>query len=637
VVRIDTPSGGMTGYSKWPAGITGIGGSAFAGGVFDGTAIWLVPSNADRLVRIDARSGNMTGYRDWPAGTSSSVGNAAFAGGLFDGSSIWLVPFNSNRPVAIRLNCSAELQTPTVTSTTSWSGTFSTQSSSLPATPTETRTPPVRLKPNSRPWTRTLSVSSTVQRLQNFSRSISLSRTASFSRSGSPVPVQVATLDPLTKASVVVSATATTAASGLASINSAGGSGTDLQTLFILGTFRCNSSFLKGLSDEGDAAIVPLRVGPKPLDGLLGMATIQGVVLVLHLTIAAMAFRLMRWESLSEGLRRTGFPSFSIAFCFSLHQGTFFEALRLWAGEVPATAGELGGSIGLFIVVMGPPLWITIWAVTALRESFVRYRLVFRSMPAILKSAVLPVGYWTAEQPISAMLRSGFGSYVARSYCLFGLTGMVRAFVTAAVSVLGKKLDCAAQTWIVAGTLVGTALLSLILRPFNTRLTVILTTLSSLLTATVTVLSQFSGMDKVVQWLTVALSGTTLVGTVLLLIVKLLTNRWLLLEKKLLVDSKGEDTDPAGIPLRLINSTSSLFAFRNGASPSSTKPDGDDPQPPNSFQGPTSLSSPLLQVPIPSSATTQGSHRTNQRGRPDCEGEGAGYNPLLSGGAEREE
>jgi hypothetical protein len=104
--------------------------------------------------------------------------------------------------------------------------------------------------------------------------------------------------------------------------------------------------------------------------------------------------------------------------------------------------------------------------------------------------------------------------------------------VTAAVSALGKKLDCAVQTWIDAGTLVGTALLSLILRPFNTWLTVILTTLSSLLTATVTVLSQFSGMDQVVQWLTVALSGTTLVGTVLLLIVKLLTIRWLLLEKK---------------------------------------------------------------------------------------------------------
>ncbi len=431
----------------------------------------------------------------------------------------------------------------------------------------------------------------------------------------------------------MASATATTAASALASSLSAGGSGTDLQTLFILGTFRCNNSFLKGLSDEGDAAIVPLRVGPKPLDGLLGMAVIQGVALVLHLTIAAMAFRLMRWESLSEGLRRTGFPSGSIAFCFFLHQGTFFEVLRLGAGDVPATAGELGGSIGLFIVVMGPPLWIVIWAMTALKENFVRYERVFRSMPAILKSAVLPMGYWTAEQPISPMLRSGFGSYVARSYCLFGLTGMVRAFVTAAVSVLGKNLDCAMQTWIVAGTLVGTALLSVILRPFNTRLTVILTTLSSLLTATVTVLSQFSGMDQVVQWLTVALSGTTLVGTVLLLIVKLLTNRWRAREAKLLTEGEGEGTDSAGIPLKHMNSTSSLSSFRQA---SSTKPDGDDRPPISSSRDlsePTSLSSPLLQVPS-SGTSPSASYREPQRSRRASDAEGAGYNPLLAGVAE---
>jgi hypothetical protein len=500
---------------------------------------------------------------------------------------------------------------------------------------TSSASPLVRLTSRPRPRLssggRRLSESFTMERLNklnpwNRSRTVSDSHSRVLLLTRNPASVQVATLDPLTKASVVASVTTTTGATALASTVSAGGLGTDLQTLFILGTFRCNNSFLKGLSDEGHAAIVPLRVGPKPLDGLLGMVTIQGTVLALHLTIAAMAFRLMRWESLSEGMRRTGFPSGSIAFCFSLHQGTFFEALRLWAGDTsPATAGELSGSVGLFVVVMGPPLWIVIWAVTALRETFVRYQLVFRPMPAILKSGVLPVGYWTAEQPISPMLRSGFGGYVSRPYCLFGLTGMVRAFVTAAVSVLGRNLDCAVRTWIVAGTLVGTALLSLILQPFNTRLTGILTTLSSLVTATVVVLSQFSGMDQVVQWLTVALTGTTLLGTVLLLIVKLLTIRWRAREDTQLAEGKGgltEDTDSTGIPLELSSFSSST----------------NDPTHPHHDSGGAArtLSYPLLTMPSTNSnprSQTQTLSPLPLQGKSKYHSanSSSGYNPLLTG------
>jgi hypothetical protein len=360
------------------------------------------------------------------------------------------------------------------------------------------------------------------------------------------------------------------------------------------------------------------------------MVTIQGAVLVLHLTIAAMAFRLMRWESLGHALRRTGFPSGSIAFCFCLHQGTFFEALRLWAGDVPPeTAGELGGSIGLFILVLGPPLWIIIWAATALRETFVRYQWVFRSMPAILKSAVLPVGYWTAEKPISPMLRSGYGSYVSRSYCLFGLTGIVRAFVTAAVSVLGKNLDCAVQTWIVGGTLVGTALLSLILRPFNTRLTVILTTLSSLLMASATVLSQFPVMDKVVQWLIVAVTATTLAGILALLIVKLLTIRWRARETKLLAEGKGgsEDTDSTGIPLKQMNSTTSSSSFSGT---------GDPAHPHHYSGGPArTLSSPLLTMPSangnPRSHPQTRSSPLRGKSKYHSGNSSSGCNPLLTG------
>jgi hypothetical protein len=229
------------------------------------------------------------------------------------------------------------------------------------------------------------------------------------------------------------------------------------------------------------------------------------------------------------------------------------------------------------------------------------------------------------------MLRSGFGSYVSRPYCLFGLTGMVRAFVSAAVSVLGKELDCAVQTWIVAGALIGTALLSLVFRPFNTRLTVILTTLSSLLTATVVVLSQFPEMDQVVQWLTVALTGTTLVGTVLLLVVKLLTIRWRAREKKLLAEDKGggEDPDSTGIPLEQLNSTSSLSSFSTSGP---THPHHHSGEPART------LSYPLLTMPCANSDShshprtlsssplpLQGKskyHSANSR---------SGYNPLLTG------
>lgn len=56
----------MTGYQDWPSGFTKDG-YAFAGGVFDGQSIWMLPFNVDQVVKVDSVTGQMTGYNDWPA------------------------------------------------------------------------------------------------------------------------------------------------------------------------------------------------------------------------------------------------------------------------------------------------------------------------------------------------------------------------------------------------------------------------------------------------------------------------------------------------------------------------------------------------------------------------------------------
>lgn len=75
----------FTGYQAWPSGFTK-GSSAFAGGVYDGTNIWMIPYNADRLIKVNPSTGEMTGYSNWPAGFTK--GSNAFAGGVYDGTNI---------------------------------------------------------------------------------------------------------------------------------------------------------------------------------------------------------------------------------------------------------------------------------------------------------------------------------------------------------------------------------------------------------------------------------------------------------------------------------------------------------------------------------------------------------------------
>lgn len=95
----------MTGYQDWPSGFTKDG-YAFAGGVFDGQSIWMLPFNVDQVVKVDSVTGQMTGYNDWPAnldlgGSYGGFFVGSFKGGAFDGENIWMVPYNASQVVKV--------------------------------------------------------------------------------------------------------------------------------------------------------------------------------------------------------------------------------------------------------------------------------------------------------------------------------------------------------------------------------------------------------------------------------------------------------------------------------------------------------------------------------------------------------
>ncbi|QUG42773.1 cadherin-like beta sandwich domain-containing protein [Psychrobacillus sp. INOP01] len=97
LVKVNPSTGEMTGYSNWPAGFTK-GSNAFAGGVYDGANIWLIPYSANQIIKVNAITGDMTGYSSWPGG---SKGSEQFIGGAFDGTNIWLTPYSGSRLIKV--------------------------------------------------------------------------------------------------------------------------------------------------------------------------------------------------------------------------------------------------------------------------------------------------------------------------------------------------------------------------------------------------------------------------------------------------------------------------------------------------------------------------------------------------------
>ena len=108
ILRLDTKDGSMTGYFNWPLGSLSIGQAAFLGGSFDGRYVWAVPLNADRVVRVDTTCNSsslasLVGFDNWPTGIQN-IQNEAFAGSVFDGVDLWLVPYNADRVVRLRVS-----------------------------------------------------------------------------------------------------------------------------------------------------------------------------------------------------------------------------------------------------------------------------------------------------------------------------------------------------------------------------------------------------------------------------------------------------------------------------------------------------------------------------------------------------
>jgi len=110
LIKVNPSTGEMTGYSNWPAGFTK-GSNAFSGGVYDGTNIWLIPYSAKQIIKVNATTGEMTGYSSWPGG---SRGSEQFVGGVFDGTHIWLTPYTGSRLIKV------DTTTGAMTSYNSW-------------------------------------------------------------------------------------------------------------------------------------------------------------------------------------------------------------------------------------------------------------------------------------------------------------------------------------------------------------------------------------------------------------------------------------------------------------------------------------------------------------------------------------
>jgi hypothetical protein len=106
VVQVDKDTMVMTGFPSWTGtGMTGYvnASSAFIGGGFDGENVWLAPRSADRLVSINIHSGEYTGYPSWAGDgmTGFTLGVSRFAGAVYDGSYLLLVPRMADRVVRV--------------------------------------------------------------------------------------------------------------------------------------------------------------------------------------------------------------------------------------------------------------------------------------------------------------------------------------------------------------------------------------------------------------------------------------------------------------------------------------------------------------------------------------------------------
>eukprot|EP00759_Apiculatamorpha_spiralis_P037931 PhF_6_TR37512/c2_g2_i1/m.55444 len=114
VIKVEASSGTMTGYSSWPGGFTKST-NAFLSSVYDGTNVWMIPYQADRVIKVSTATGTMTGYNTWPGGLTGT----SFVGGCYDGTYVWMVPYSASHVVKVAVAGGA------MTGYNSWPGGFS--------------------------------------------------------------------------------------------------------------------------------------------------------------------------------------------------------------------------------------------------------------------------------------------------------------------------------------------------------------------------------------------------------------------------------------------------------------------------------------------------------------------------------
>ncbi|MFO0670529.1 MAG: hypothetical protein U0235_13020 [Polyangiaceae bacterium] len=111
VVRVDTQGSFASSWSRFDAKTLTAGSGGFAGGAFDGRHVYLVPGKPNAaLVRYDTRAAFdvATSWTSFDVGTVSP-GTQGFAGAIFDGRALYLVPREGSRAARFGVRAPAEL------------------------------------------------------------------------------------------------------------------------------------------------------------------------------------------------------------------------------------------------------------------------------------------------------------------------------------------------------------------------------------------------------------------------------------------------------------------------------------------------------------------------------------------------
>jgi hypothetical protein len=340
----------------------------------------------------------------------------------------------------------------------------------------------------------------------------------------------------------VETAASAAVATAVASSFSAGSSGGDLQALVLIGLMKCDSPFLTGLAEAGERAVMPLRIGPSRINGLLGALLLFCVILMgnFAFAIAVWKIRHKTFPTLLSALGEAGFPSMTLSVCSYLHQGICYETLKMLS-TASDSPGDAAFAVLIFVVVLVPHFAMVIWAGVRLPEEFVEFKYVFRDVPRPLMLMVMPHGFWTHNNIFPLLWKAAFVSSRSRFLVPFTLLIPLRSMAVALVVVLGTNAgwSCSVRSYALASVFLVPVIPLLILRPFVIRLAILVNCLASLLTAIVVLWIPIEAMQPSIPQLTLVSSLISFGGAVSLIVLKVVTvKRWKPMELKIQEEEK---------------------------------------------------------------------------------------------------